>query len=179
MGHDGGYLQNIRTWLKREPTIDSQPSSKNLQTPEIARSVSMDSYEITKPAWKYLFAFTTYKHIVILIPAILSSLFSGALATVNSYLVGKLFGYFTEFGAGQLSKDDFKQKINKYNVYIVILATGSWIFNSLAFFLWHTFGELHARSARVRIFGALLTRKVEWFDRRNDGVEALATRLLA
>jgi ATP-binding cassette, subfamily B (MDR/TAP), member 1 len=178
MGRDGGYLQDIRSWHRPKTTLNSQPSTENVQSVGTARSASMESYKITKPSWTSLFNFTTYKHITVLIPAILFSLCSGATVTVNSYLLGKLFGYFTEFSAGQMSTDDFKHTINKYNVYITILATGCWMFNFLAFFLWHSFGELQARGARVRIFGALLTRKVEWFDKRKDGVAALTTRLL-
>ncbi|KAF2665239.1 P-loop containing nucleoside triphosphate hydrolase protein [Microthyrium microscopicum] len=144
-----------------------------------SRTQSVDSSaKSQQPKWKALFNFTTRKHLPFLILAVISSAAAGAAVPLNSYLIGKVFGAFTSFAAGQIEKDAFKHNIATYNIYIVIIAASNWLFASFAFFLWHTFGDLQARSARERLFNALLVRQVEWFDRRRDGVGALTTRIL-
>jgi ATP-binding cassette, subfamily B (MDR/TAP), member 1 len=177
MGRDGDHF-NLQSWHRRNPTISSKGSSAKMRSIRTGRSESQDSSKIVKASWKALFNFTTYKHLIVLFPAIVCSVSSGVIATVNSYLIGKVFGLFTEFYAGQIDKNDFNHQVATYNLFIIMVAVGSWFFNSLAFFLWHTFSELQARGARVRIFNALLNRNIAWFDERKDGTAALATRLL-
>jgi ABC-type multidrug transport system fused ATPase/permease subunit len=178
MSRNGGYLSNFKLRYKGNTTDSSKNWTQRRSSAREVRSQSLDSLKIQHPSWTALFTFTTSRDLLILFPAILCSLCSGTIVTVNSYLLGKLFGYFTDFSAGSMSKAEFKNKIATYNIYIVIIATGSWIFNALAFFLWHAFGEVQAKGARVRIFNAMLTRKIKWFDRQKDGTAALTTRLL-
>lgn len=138
----------------------------------------MDTPKAQNAPWKALFNFTTRKHVPIVIPAFCCSALSKALITVNSYLLGKLFFVFTYFTSGGLDEAGFKHEVRRYILYIIFVASLSWLFHSFAFFLWHTFGDLQARSARLRIFRALLTRQIEWFDKRIDGTAALSTRLI-
>jgi ATP-binding cassette subfamily B (MDR/TAP) protein 1 len=179
MGENGKARSTPRTWPRRKSAISRDSESRTSQLAKPSRSQSMDSSaKAQKPEWKALFHFTTHKHLPFLISAIVFSAASGAAAPLNSYLLGKVFGSFTNFASGEMEVDVFKRNVATYNTYIVIVAAASWLFNSFSFFLWHTFGDLQARSARERLFNALLVRQVEWFDRRRDGVGALTTRIL-
>ena len=131
------------------------------------------------PQWKSLFYFTTRRHLLFIIPAVLFATGSGLTVPANAYALGKVFSSFTKFGTGAANTDEFKHDVTKYNKWIVVIGSGSWLFNSVAFFLWHTFGELQAQSARERLFNALLKHDIAWYDTRKDGVGALSTRLLA
>jgi ATP-binding cassette subfamily B (MDR/TAP) protein 1 len=130
------------------------------------------------PPWSSLFNFTTRKHLVFLFPALVSSMVSGATIPVNAYLLGRIFASFTSFAAGQIDTPNFKHDMAKYNSYVVINGATSWLFNFLAYSFWHTFGDLQARSARERLFNALLLKPASWFDRRTEGVSTLTTRVL-
>jgi ATP-binding cassette subfamily B (MDR/TAP) protein 1 len=138
----------------------------------------MDSTHALKPTWKALFNFMTYKQIPMVIIALLASLSAGATISARAYFLGKLFGTFTDYNDGTLTRDEFGQQVKTYNLYVAALATGCWLSNSLALFLWHWFADLQAQTARSRIFKALLTRDIEWFDKRENGISALTLRLL-
>jgi ATP-binding cassette subfamily B (MDR/TAP) protein 1 len=133
---------------------------------------------MSPPAWKALFNFTTHRHLPFLIAGLIFSLASGIAVPINAFIFGKIFALFTSFGSGDISSGLFGHDVSKYVVYILVLATASWLFNFLGFFCWHVFGDMQARSARERLFNALLLRRIEWYDRRKDGVEALTTRIL-
>lgn len=148
-------------------------------TRRISKTPSMvSSVKVSNPPWKALFNFTTKKHVALLVPGIFCSIGSGLVNPINSYLLGKIFARFASFASGQLDSSEFRREVLKYNLYIVVVASASWLFNFLAYFIWHTFGEAQARSAREKIFNSLLLRQVEWFDRRKDGIAALSTRIL-
>jgi ATP-binding cassette subfamily B (MDR/TAP) protein 1 len=138
----------------------------------------MDSIKPNTPSWKSLFYFTTQKHLAFLLPAICSAVLAGLAIPANAYVLGKVFGQFTKYGTGTIDAAEFKHSVNKYNLYLLAIASGCWFFNSGAFCLWHTFGDLQARSARERLFNALLKHQIGWFDLRKDGIGALSSRLL-
>jgi ATP-binding cassette, subfamily B (MDR/TAP), member 1 len=130
-----------------------------------------------KTGWKHLFAFMTAKHLVFLLPAAICSLAGGAVFPVNAYLIGKLFSKFTAYGSGELDVSDFKEQVIKYVLYTLIVGGLGWLFNSLAFLMWHIFAGLQGRCARQLVYNAMLLGPVEWFDRRKDGVKALSIRI--
>jgi ATP-binding cassette, subfamily B (MDR/TAP), member 1 len=154
-------------------------SSQKSSTPFTKRSPSVSSPAMEKTQWRHLFAFTTARHLIILILATFFALLSGIMVPVNSYLIGMIFSKFTDFGSGQLDAAEFKIQVSKYIVYIVIIASIGWVSNTLSFTLWHIFGGLQAQYARQRVYDAMLLRPVEWFDQRKDGVKSLSTRLLS
>jgi ATP-binding cassette subfamily B (MDR/TAP) protein 1 len=129
------------------------------------------------PKLRHLFAFTTRRSILTLLPALIFSLLSGTVVPMNSFLVGKIFSKFTAYGEGQISVEEFKKEVVKYILYIVAMGAGCWLCNAMAYTLWHTFGGIQGHCARERVFDALIDRPMEWYDRRKDGVKGLSTRL--
>ena len=165
---------------QQNPTSSSplSPAKGNGKRVSTLSRMSLQHIATETTTWKSLFNFCTKAHLPILLSAVFFACGSGASVPILAYLVGKIFARFTQFASGLISEEVFKNQISTYNVYIVIVATGTWIFNSIAFFLFHIYGDLQARSARERIFKSLLTRKISWFDRRTDGVPSLCTRIL-
>jgi ATP-binding cassette subfamily B (MDR/TAP) protein 1 len=138
----------------------------------------MDSSDTQSPSWKHLLSFTTRRHLQCAIPAVFFSTIAGLALPVNSYLIGKIFGAFSKYGTGELNATEFKHEVSRLNVYTVILGSGSWLCNSLGITLWLIFGDLQARSARTRLFDSMIDRDIAWFDKRQDGADALVSRLL-
>jgi ATP-binding cassette subfamily B (MDR/TAP) protein 1 len=133
---------------------------------------------MSRTEWKSLFNFTTRKHLVFLFLAVISAAASGFVIPINAYLLGKIFAAFTNFGSQESDVNEFKNELNKYVIYIVVIASAAWFFNSLSYLFWCIFGDLQAGSARERLFKALLERPTEWYDMRSDGISGLTVRIL-
>ncbi|EMC94702.1 hypothetical protein BAUCODRAFT_124301 [Baudoinia panamericana UAMH 10762] len=127
--------------------------------------------------WKALFFFTTSANLPVLICGVICSAIAGAANPVQSFLIGRLFEGFTQYASGAWTTITLMQEQKKHVLYLVAVAGGSWIFHSLEFMLWLTFGELQAKSARDRLFHGLLERDIEWYDMRKNGIGALLPRL--
>jgi hypothetical protein len=159
------------------PCIHLKQTDTTMQsrTPSGAHSVPQPAKSNVK--WKSLFNFTTRKHTLVIIFSAVFAILVGAVTPVQSYLLGRVFGNFAKYAGGTVSESQFKHDMLVYNLYFVGLGTISWVFTTLYFAGWVLFGELQARSARGRLFKALLDRKIEWFDQRKDGMGAMTTKL--
>jgi ATP-binding cassette subfamily B (MDR/TAP) protein 1 len=163
---------NPQTRLKPHHPFQHPHAAKTPKTP-----ASSQTGVGTVGGWKSLFNFTTGKHIPVLILSVLFSVIVGVITPFQAYLMGKVFSNFAQFGAGTLSEDEFKRGLTTYNIYFLLLGAVCWLFSSALFTSWMLFGELQARSARERLFNALLKRRIEWFDQKKDGLGALTTRM--
>ncbi|KAF2140981.1 uncharacterized protein K452DRAFT_319263 [Aplosporella prunicola CBS 121167] len=134
-----------------------------------------DELPVTK--WKDLFNFTTRRHIPLLVTAFILAVFAGVAVPADAYLMGKLFDTFSKHASGAYTSEKLKDDVSKYCLYLAALALGNWVVNTLFYASWMMFGELQARSARERIFEALLKRNIEWFDKRKNGIGAMVPRL--
>ncbi|KAL8918630.1 MAG: hypothetical protein Q9172_005346 [Xanthocarpia lactea] len=130
-----------------------------------------------KPRWRSLFAFTTRPHLLPLCLALILSISSGVVSPVMSYLLGKVFDCFTSFGAGKYGGSELVRNVSRYALGITVLGIASGILHAGYFGFWLVFGELQAKGARDSLFGSMLTKDMEWYDMRKDGVEALIQRL--
>jgi ATP-binding cassette subfamily B (MDR/TAP) protein 1 len=158
--------QHHKERSKPADIVQPCPTQSNVTAPPIARG-----------SWKALFNFATGKHLPVLLASIFCSVLVGLVTPIQAYLMGKVFSTFAKFGVGQMTENDFKHDLGLYCIYFVVLGAVCWLFTIGLFAGWVIFGELQARSARDRLFNALVDRDIEWFDQRKDGVAALATRL--
>ncbi|KAF2160111.1 hypothetical protein M409DRAFT_29408 [Zasmidium cellare ATCC 36951] len=155
-------------------------SDTSTQTAKSKDTTTSTSSQDAQPApWRALFAFKTRRNIPLLIAATFCSLVAGAAQPAQSLLIGRIFQGFTDYATGRLNNDEFMKQQTKYVVFFTALAAASWLFHSLDFMFWLAFGELQAKSARDRLFHGLLGKKVEWYDRRKNGIGALLPRLQA
>ncbi|KAF2856895.1 multidrug resistance protein-like protein 2 [Plenodomus tracheiphilus IPT5] len=148
-------------------------SSNDSDKPEKAIPKVNEEFDyVLKVGWKALFSFTTRKHVPVLLGAMLGAFIAALTMPIFAIVYGLIFGKYTEYGAGKISGSEMMSSVTKYCIIITGLATLNWIANSFYFFFFLTFGELQARSARTRIFEALIEKDMAWYDTREAGVAA-------
>lgn len=132
-----------------------------------------DSKRKQQPALKHLFTFTTRQHYGSLAAGLVSSLFSGALRTSLSILIGKIFAVVADFGSGQLSGPDALAQVSSWCAILTLAGGAGWLVNFAFTFSWTLFGELQVRNARRMTFCALLKKDMSWFDLQENGIASL------
>ena len=128
---------------------------------------------IRQAGWKDLFGFTTRTHLPVLGATIFTATVAALTMPVQTIVYGLIFRQFANFASGSLSSLGLTRKVSEYCLYMTALAAVNWLSNSLYYMLAVTFGELQARSARDRIFEALLKKDLEWYDTRETGIAAI------
>ena len=91
--------------------------------------------------------------------------------------LGKIFDYFTRFGAGQINGHDLKQDVSSYARYLVGLGCASGLLNACFYLLWMKFGELQAMGAREKLFNGMIEKEMEWYDRLTTVFSTHSSRL--
>lgn len=138
-----------------------------------------DDTPAVKAPWRSLFAFTTRRQMPLFVTGVVCAILAGAAAPAQTFIVGKLYGGFTDFASGTLDKQEFMRKETTYVIYLVAIAAAAWFLNTIDFGIWVAFGELQAKSARDRLFHGLLDKDIEWYDMRKNGIGAMLPRLQA
>ncbi|KAI8937803.1 hypothetical protein NX059_005500 [Plenodomus lindquistii] len=151
----------------------NSPSSNGTDESEKqSNNVDEQSDYVLRVGWKALFTFTNRKQVPMLAGAVLCAVLAAVTMPAFAIVYGLIFGKYTEYGAGQISSSEMMGSISKYCIVITGLATLNWISNSFYFFAFLTFGETQARSARNKIFEALIDKDMAWYDTREAGVSA-------
>ncbi|KAK8253666.1 P-loop containing nucleoside triphosphate hydrolase protein [Phyllosticta capitalensis] len=145
----------------------SQPDAESGENEEALR----------KTQWKDLFNFTTKKHLPFLFLAMSLAIVCGLVVPFNAWLLGKIFDAFSKYATRSIDAAGLRSTISKNTIYMLALASANWLLQSAYFASWIIFGELQARSARERIFRAMLKRNISWFDRRTNGIGSMIPRL--
>lgn len=122
--------------------------------------------------WRALFGFTTRKHLSVLLFAICASTLAALTLPALAVLYGLLFREFGAVANNGKSDSQFLKQVSTYCIYVTAIGGVSWLGNSLHFAAFMTFGEMQARSARGRIFGALLRKDMAWYDVQDAGMAA-------
>lgn len=139
--------------------------------------LSEESIHPSSANWRSLFNFTSKAHKVHFAVAIISSVASGIIIPALAVFLGKLFGAFTSYGGNHTSGAHLLQKMLTYDTGLMALGCTAGVLNAVYLSSWIIFGELQAKSAREKIFGGVLDKKMEWFDTRMPGIETLTSRL--
>lgn len=127
---------------------------------------------ISKVGWKVLFGFTTRQHVPTILGGIVTASLAALLMPVFAIVYGLIFREYTYYGAGNSDSDKLISGVTRLCIILTGVTTVSWVANSFYFFFFLTFGELQARSARNRIFDALMKKDMAWFDMREAGIAA-------
>lgn len=122
--------------------------------------------------WKAIFSFTTRKHLPVLFAACFFGFFAAITLPAMAVIFGLIFRQFSDFAAGKISGPTLLHKASDYCIYLTAICAFNWFTNSLYFALFLAFSELQARSARDKIFRALLRKDIEWYDTRESGIAA-------
>ncbi|KAI1474182.1 P-loop containing nucleoside triphosphate hydrolase protein [Daldinia eschscholtzii] len=125
------------------------------------------------PSFSHLFAFTTWHHCGILAAGLVASLLVGALRAASAILIGRIFAVVAEFGSGRLDGPGAYAQVSSWCVILTLVGGAAVIVNFAFMFLWSTSSEIQARNIRRRVFDALLTKDIGWFDRQEEGIPSL------
>lgn len=150
-------------------TVPSDHSEKDEKTTTQADDEQEYASQV---GWKALFGFTTTSHVVVLIGALASAAAAAATLPIFSVMYGRIFGAYSDYGAGRSDGDELLSEITRLCVIMTGVAAASWVLNSIFFFFFLLFGELQAKSARTRIFNVLIRKDMAWYDLRESGIAA-------
>ncbi|KAH6901921.1 P-loop containing nucleoside triphosphate hydrolase protein [Coprinopsis sp. MPI-PUGE-AT-0042] len=133
------------------------------------------------PSIRLLFSLLTPRHrVLLLLPAILSSIISGGIAPFMTYVVGQAFDAFANFPLSSSSvssssippdelkaaKDELLKQVGIAALSLLGLALGSLAMGSLTSFLWIWVGEVNAAEVRKRVYLGIMEKSMGWFDSR-------------
>ncbi|KAE8861948.1 hypothetical protein PTNB73_07502 [Pyrenophora teres f. teres] len=127
---------------------------------------------MSQVGWKALFGFTTRQHVPIILGGIAAASIAALSMPIFAIIYGLIFREYTNYGAGNSDSDKLMSSITRFCMILTGITTVTWLANSFYFFFFLTFGELQARSARNRIFDALMKKDMTWFDMREAGIAA-------
>lgn len=153
-------------------------ASNRLEEKEEGDSTEDGEHDLIRQiGWKALFAFTTMQHLPVLSAALITATISALTMPALAVLYGLIFRQFADFGSGKIAGSVLLSKTSRYCIYQTGIVALNWLSNSVDFAMFLTFGELQARSARERIFGALVRKDLAWYDTRQNGIAAFLPRL--
>ncbi|KAF9225024.1 hypothetical protein BS17DRAFT_752105 [Gyrodon lividus] len=123
------------------------------------------------PTIKLLFSFLTPRRkLVLLAPAIASSIAAGGLAPFMTYVIGQSFNAFAAFpltpNPPQSAKDALLHGVGLAALELVALGLGALLMSSVTSSLWIWTGEYNIIELRKKVYQAVVHKEMDWFDRR-------------
>ncbi|KAI6096138.1 P-loop containing nucleoside triphosphate hydrolase protein [Pisolithus sp. B1] len=123
------------------------------------------------PSLKVLFSFLTPRRkLVLLTPAIASSITAGAIAPFMTYVVGRSFNAFAAFPLApnppQSAKDELLHDVGLAALQLIALGAGALVMSSVTSSLWIWTGEHNVVQLRRQVYCSVVRKEIEWFDRR-------------
>ncbi len=180
MYRDSAIVEKARSPKKKAEWSEKRPARSRMDDDLKSngdQNLDRASNEYHRVApWRSLFNFTTKKHTISLVLAILLSIGSGIVIPALAYLLGKVFDSFANFGAGKIDGPELVHKVSIWCLALVGLGSASWLLNGGYFMCWLVFGELQAKSVRDKLFESLVDKEMEWYDMRSSGIGALISR---
>jgi ATP-binding cassette, subfamily B (MDR/TAP), member 1 len=129
--------------------------------------------------WASLFVFYRREHFTYLVGCVISAILSGAILPGLSILIGKVFDAYATYGRNiefPEARSNLLEDIRPFVKAIAGLGAGSLVVNGSLFALWAAFSEAMAKDARMKIFAALISQDMEWYDLRENGIVSLVMR---
>jgi ATP-binding cassette, subfamily B (MDR/TAP), member 1 len=124
-----------------------------------------------------IFAFTSEKHLAVLIPALLLMTIAGAIKPAITIFLGRILDELARFGAGSTKGDELLKNVSIWCIALTGLGIATMLVNGGFFSLWLVFGEMQARSVRDKAFLSMLEKEMEWYDLRADDIGSLLVRI--
>ncbi|KAJ7774954.1 P-loop containing nucleoside triphosphate hydrolase protein [Mycena metata] len=122
-----------------------------------------------KPSIRLLFSQISPRHrLLLLTPAIISSLIAGAIAPFMTLVIGQAFNAFASFprtpNPPQSAKDTLMHAMAVAAFELIGLAVGSVVLSSIMSWLWIWTGENNVMALRKRVYAAVTQKDMVWFD---------------
>ncbi|KAJ7125492.1 P-loop containing nucleoside triphosphate hydrolase protein [Mycena crocata] len=124
---------------------------------------------VPAPSLRLLFSFVSTRHrMLLLLPAIVSSLVAGAIAPFMTLVIGQAFDAFAKFpltpDPPQEAKDTLLHAMAVAAFELMGLAVGSVVLSSIMSSLWIWTGEHNVMALRKRVYAAVTQKDMVWFD---------------
>ncbi|GES96917.1 ABC transporter B family member 11 [Rhizophagus clarus] len=107
------------------------------------------------------------------------SILCGLLIPTMSFLLGKIFGAFTNKQTGAITKEDFDDQINSLLLKFSLLGVGSFIFIGSMITCWKWTGERQSKKMKQIYFKSLLRMEISYFERDDVTSGGLLTSMLS
>ncbi|KIJ57988.1 hypothetical protein HYDPIDRAFT_53460, partial [Hydnomerulius pinastri MD-312] len=170
--HDPSIRSSIRDDTSSLSSIDIKQNDSQMTLPSPTTSThNIPAPSPPAPTIKLLFSFLTPRRkLVLLAPAIASSVVAGGIAPFMTYVIGQSFNAFAAFpltpNPPQSAKDELLHGVGLAALQLVALGLGALLMSSVTSSLWIWTGEYNVVELRKRVYEAVVYKEMEWFDRR-------------
>jgi len=159
------------TELPYELNVSPRSSIESHETAEI-KPVQPNVNSSPTPSIRLLFSLIPRHHcLILLIPAILTSMIAGGIAPFMTIVVGQAFNAFAQFPSSPLpppaaaaAKATLLHQVGLSCLELIALAVGSIALGSLTSCLWIWVGEINAMSIRKVVYQGVVGKDMVWFD---------------
>ncbi|KAJ7119608.1 P-loop containing nucleoside triphosphate hydrolase protein [Mycena epipterygia] len=117
--------------------------------------------------WPLFSLLSRTQRFLLLLPAIISSVFSGAIAPCMTIVIGHAFDAFSKFTTPPQSPDAkglLLHRVGFTALQLIALAIGSFALSSLTSYLWILTGEHNVLALRQRVYASVAAKDMVWFD---------------
>ncbi|KAI0772893.1 P-loop containing nucleoside triphosphate hydrolase protein [Trametes elegans] len=170
--------------------ISTTPDASSLHLPHTPRSAttlhnspvesttSIPECPPPQPSLRLLFSLLTRRDFFVLIlPAILTSVFAGGVAPFMTYVIGRSFDSFAAFPTTPNPSADAKNQllhgVGLAAIELVGLAVAALAISSVTSSLWIWTGERNLVAVRKRIYAAVTRKDMVWFDTKMGSEESV------
>ncbi|KAI0827383.1 P-loop containing nucleoside triphosphate hydrolase protein [Trametes gibbosa] len=153
-------------------------SATTLHVSPVESTTSIPECPQPQPSLRLLFSLLSRRDFLILIlPAILTSIFAGGVAPFMTYVIGRSFDSFAAFPTGPNPSEDAKHQllhgVGLAAVELVGLAVAALAISSVTSSLWIWTGERNLVAVRKRIYAAVTRKDMVWFDTKMGSEESV------
>ncbi|KAH9903390.1 P-loop containing nucleoside triphosphate hydrolase protein [Cubamyces lactineus] len=153
-------------------------STTTLHVSPVESTTSIPECQAPQPSLRLLFSLLSRRDFFLLVlPAILTSVFAGGVAPFMTYVIGRSFDAFAAFPSSPNPSDDAKHQllhgVGLAAIELVGLAVGVLALSSLTSSLWIWTGERNLVAVRKRIYAAVTRKDMVWFDTKMGSEESV------
>lgn len=153
--------------------FESSVSNSSIHNIDIT-TPPLPQYHPPKPSIRLLFSFCSRSDVLfLLLPAVLTSVLAGGMAPFMTQVVGQAFDAFAQFpltpNPPQQARQDLLRNVGFASAELVALAAGQLAFSSLMSSLWIWMGERNVMRLRKRVYDAVTTKSMTWYDLKLGG----------
>ena len=176
------WTQNTPLSFSFLPTmhVDTMPYELNV-TPRTSLDSTLDIKQLPvhpplpnptttiTPSIRLLFSrIPRHQFLILIIPAIISSIAAGAIAPFMTLVVGQAFNAFAHFPSSsrptRAAQENLLHQVGIACLELIALAIGSIALGSLTSCLWIWVGEINTMSIRKAVYDAVVAKDMVWFD---------------
>lgn len=146
----------------------------SIHKPDIITSPTSPDYHPPKPSIFLLYSFCTRRDILILLfPAILTSIIAGGISPFMTQVIGQAFDAFALFpltpNPPQQAKNDLLRSVGFASLELVGLAASQLAFSTIMSSLWIWMGECNVMRLRKCVYDAITNKTMTWYDLKLGG----------